>query len=124
MKKQHAIQVLNRIKAMQATKSKLRQLGVCLADYEDGVTLLKESVAILFAKDEKQFESILDDVQWWLYEKVDKVITLADGNKVDVTTPEAFVDWVEKFYGSSDESNCEADAGSNCKDVGGGNNQY
>ena len=46
----------------------------------------------------KNFEKALNDVQWWLYEKVDKIITLGDKSKVDVNTPEAFIDWLERWY--------------------------
>jgi hypothetical protein len=98
MKKQFAIRTLKRIKAIQQTHRKLKALGVDLIDYENGVDLLEESVALLFAKDEKNFKTALDDVQWWLYEDVDKIITLDDKSKVDVSTPEAFIDCLERWY--------------------------
>jgi hypothetical protein len=101
MKKEHAINVLNRIRSIQDTKSKLRELGVDLIDYQDGVNLLEKSVAILFAQDEQQFGVVLDDIQWWLYEEVEKVITL-NGKRIDVTSPEAFVNWIEEFCASKD----------------------
>ena len=98
MKKEFAIRTLKRIKEIQETYHKLKALGVDLIDYENGVNLLEESVALLFVKDEKNFEKATDDVQWWLYEKVDKIITLGDKSKVDVNTPEAFIDWLERWY--------------------------
>ena len=98
MKKEFAIRTLKRIKEIKETYHKLKALGVDLIDYENGVNLLEESVALLFVKDEKNFEKALNDVQWWLYEKVDKIITLGDKSKVDVNTPEAFIDWLERWY--------------------------
>ena len=56
MKKEFAIKTLKRIKEIQETYHKLKALGVDLIDYENGVNLLEESVALLFVKDEKNFE--------------------------------------------------------------------
>lgn len=98
MKKEFAIKVLKRIKEVQLNHMRLKKLGVDLIDYEDGIGLLEEGVAILFTKDDKGFEMALADVQWWLYDKVDKIITLKDKSKVDVNTPEAFINWLEKHY--------------------------
>ena len=98
MKKNLATKILKRIKTMQARLSKLRELGVDLIEYETGVSLLEESVVLLLVKDENKFDKALVDVQWWLYENVDKVIILGDDSKIDVTTPENFLDWFEKWY--------------------------
>jgi hypothetical protein len=98
MKKQFAIKTLKRIKEIHETYFKLKELGVDLTEYESGVNLLEESIALLLTNNEASFEKALNDVQWWLYEKVDKVITLEDGTKVDVNSPEAFVEWVEDWY--------------------------
>ena len=98
MKKEFAIRTLKRIKEIQETHHKLKALGVDLIDYENGVNLLEESIALLFVKDEKNFEKALNDVKWWLYENVDKIITLGDKSKVDVNTPEDFIDWLDRWY--------------------------
>jgi hypothetical protein len=94
MKKEFAVKSLKRIKEIQETHDKLRDLGVDLLDFEDGVNLLEEGVALLFVKDEKDFDAAIDLVVWWLYEDVDKVITMADKSTVDVTMPEDFIDWL------------------------------
>ena len=52
MKKEFAIRTLKRIKEIQETYHKLKALGVDLIDYENGVNLLEESIALLFVKDE------------------------------------------------------------------------
>jgi hypothetical protein len=93
-----AVRTLKRIKEIQQTHHNLKALGIDLIDYENGVNLLEESIALMFTTDENNFEKALDDVQWWLYENVDKILTLKDKTKVDVNTPEAFIDWLEKWY--------------------------
>jgi len=102
MKKEFAIRILKRIKEIQETYHKLKALGVDLIDYENGVNLLEESVALLFVNDEKKFEDAIDHVQWWLYDRVDKIITLSDDFKIDVNKPEAFIDWIESLYISNE----------------------
>jgi hypothetical protein len=52
----------------------------------------------MFTENENDFEKALNDVQWWLYDNVDKILTLKDNTKVDVNTPEAFIDWLNKWY--------------------------
>lgn len=98
MKKEFAVRTLKRIKEIQQTHHKLKALGIDLIDYENGINLLEESIALMFTENENDFEKALDDVQWWLYENVDKILTLKDDTKVDVNTPEAFIDWLEKWY--------------------------
>ena len=98
MKKEFAVRTLKRIKEIQQTHHELKALGIDLIDYENGINLLEESIALMFTTDENDFEKALDDVQWWLYENVDKILTLKDKTKVDVNTPEAFIDWLEKWY--------------------------
>jgi hypothetical protein len=97
-KQQFAIKALERIKAIQDNYRKLRKLGVDLMEYEDGVGLLEEAVALLLCEDEKYFDNALNTVQWWLYEDVEKVITLKDQTKVDVTSAPAFVSWLDEWY--------------------------
>jgi len=95
MKKEFAIRTLKKIKEIQETHHKLKALGVDLIDHENG--LLEEIVALLFVEDEKNFKEALIEIQWWLYEDVDKIITLRDKSKIDVNTPEAFIGWLEKW---------------------------
>jgi hypothetical protein len=98
MKKEFAVRTLKRIKEIHETYDKLKALGVDLFDYENGINLLEESISIMFTENENDFEKSLDDVKWWLYANVDKIITLKDNTKVDVNTPEAFIDWLNKWY--------------------------
>lgn len=99
MKKEFAVRTLKRIKEIQQTHHNLKALGIDLIDYENGVNLLEESIALMFTTDENNFEKALNDVQWWLYDNVDKIININyNDTKVDVNTPEAFIDWLEKWY--------------------------
>ena len=99
MKKEFAVRTLKRIKEIQQTHHKLKALGIDLIDYENGVNLLEESIALMFTTDENNFEKALNDVQWWLYDNVDKIININyNDTKVDVNTPEAFIGWLEKWY--------------------------
>lgn len=99
MKKDFAIKALQRIKQLQATQRELKKHGIELLEHDEkSIDLLEECVALLFTKSEKDYESALADVQWWLYEKVDKIITLGDKTKIDVNSAEAFIDWLEKWF--------------------------
>ena len=99
MKKEFAVRTLKRIKEIQQTHHNLKSFGIDLIDYENGINLLEESIALMFTTDENNFEKALNDVQWWLYDNVDKIININyNDTKVDVNTPEAFIDWLEKWY--------------------------
>ena len=42
-----------------------------------------------------------DYISWWLYEDVDKIITDAFGNKIEIDTPEKFYDFLVNNYKQS-----------------------
>lgn len=98
MKKELAIRTLKRIKEINENRNKLKALGVDLIELVDGVNLLEGHVAAAFITNEDGFENALELVHWWLYDKVDKIITLANNSKLDVTTPEDFVDFLESHF--------------------------
>lgn len=43
-------------------------------------------------------KNVIDDIEWWLYEDVDKIITLKDGTEVDVTTLKDYTNYLFEFY--------------------------
>lgn len=43
-------------------------------------------------------EDIIDDINWWLYEDVEKEWTLANGTVVSVKTPEELYDAIQVIY--------------------------
>lgn len=98
MKKDFAIRALVSIKEMHETNSQLRKLGVDLTEFEMGVDSLEEAVSIMFSKDEEHFEHILEMVQWWLYEKVGKIIYYDEGDRLDLNKVEDFVNYLERSY--------------------------
>jgi len=54
--------------------------------------------AAAFITNEYHLDNALELVQWWLYEKVEKIITLGNNRELDVTTPEDFVDFLESHF--------------------------
>ena len=102
MKKEYIKKTLLRIKGLQDESSKLlTEFGIDLIEYNEGlISCLEESIVVLLAKDEKQFELIMDDIQWWLYEGVDKVITV-NGVRHDVNNIDDYVTWLLDWYSDS-----------------------
>ena len=97
-KKQFAIKTLNFLKLEIEKRKTFSKNGIEITEFiENYINKLEESVVMLFAKDEKQFEQILNDVQWWLYEDVKKVIYY-DKKEVKVDTLEKFINWIIKHY--------------------------
>ena len=107
MKKEYAIKVLEALKERSSKIHTLYSFGVNLIDFDEEVTQkMEESIAVLFCNDiEDNYKHILSDVGWWLYENVDKIITLKDGQKVDVNKVDDFVDWLSVHYADSSKPN-------------------
>jgi hypothetical protein len=69
-----------------------------MMEYDDPtISLLEEAIPNLYATNEKEYEEILGWVQWWLYEDVEKIITI-NGNAEDFTNVSDFIDYIEKYY--------------------------
>jgi hypothetical protein len=97
-KKQFAVKALKRILEIQSNYQELKKLGVDLINYENGVSLLEESIGLILFDDEEKFqEHVFIDVQWFLYENVKKEVQV-DDTIIDVSTPEAFIEWLSSFY--------------------------
>ena len=98
MRKQYAINTLNRIKEIQERQRQVHAIGIDLSEFLDPIfNPLEESIAIMYAKDEKSFETALGWVQWWLYEGVEKRIWIKE-EEIDVTKAEDFVGFLENEY--------------------------
>lgn len=98
-KKQFAIKTLNFLKLEIIKRKTFSNNGIEVTEFiENYINKLEESVVMLFAKDDKQFELILNDVQWWLYEDVKKVIYYNNKKEVKVDTIEKFINWIIKNY--------------------------
>jgi len=98
MKKSHAIKVLNRIQLIRHLHNNFQKCGVDISEYDDPtISLLEEAIPTLYATDDKMYDEILGWVQWWIYEDVEKIITL-NGKKEDVTNVSDFVDYIEREY--------------------------
>jgi hypothetical protein len=85
MKKEFIIRSLKKIKKVVSTNQKLYEFGVDLYNYDTCIDILEEAIVLLFTNDDKKFECILNDVQWWLYEEVEKIIHRPNDLNIDVS---------------------------------------
>lgn len=97
MKKKFAIEALKKIKEISEKTHTLYKLGVDLIEFENGTELLTKSLALLLVG-EKDYKEAIDDIDWWLYEDVEKKIYLNGKKTIDVETAEQFVDWLVDWY--------------------------
>ncbi len=98
MKNKIVIDALLLLRQMNETNRQLSKLGIELTTYENSNNLLEKSVVLLIVTNEDNFKKALDDVLWWLYETTPKILTYQDGSKLDLTTPQSFVRWLEVTY--------------------------
>lgn len=99
MKKEFVKKALQRIKDQQPKYSALKALGVDVMELQDQlINIIEESISVLLSNnDDKKHDLILQDIQWWLYENVDKIISY-DENKVDVNSLDNYVNWMFEHY--------------------------
>lgn len=102
MLKQYIIKALIRLKDNQAIHRQFYDLGLDATAYFDKtgyISLIEEAIATMLSNgDEKKFEAVLYEVQWWLYENVDHVYFYDDKPNVDVNKTEDFVNWLFDQY--------------------------
>lgn len=102
MKRDFCITTLDAILRQTEKRNKACNLGIDLIYYDhDFNTKLEESISIILAKDKAQQKLIIKDVEWWIYEDVEKVIVYPKrkkNNKIDVSTPAKFIDWIINHY--------------------------
>lgn len=98
--KNHIIKALNKIIERNELIGRLYGMGVNLMELDDTYTTLTEdSIAFLICGDNLEFyKAIREDIGWWLYDDVKKIITLKDKSEVDVTDAESFVNWITEYY--------------------------
>lgn len=103
MKIDFAIRALNKIKEIEERYYKLKDLGVDLIDFETGINIIEEAVTIMFSKDKKEFKLVLDNVQWWLYEDVDKIVYYKNGKTKDLNSIENFINYLDSEYNTKEK---------------------
>lgn len=103
MKRRFIKNALTRLRDRQKLLSNLTTLGVDISEFDlPMVSFMEEAISLLCAgDDEKKFELVLTDIQWWLYESVDKKITYLS-ESVDVNHIEDYVTWLFKHYEITD----------------------
>lgn len=98
MKVDYCIKAITRLESNKKRYQSLQDNGIDVMDFQEGfINLIEESIAIVLSHDEKSFELILADIQWYLYDKVEKVITVDEVN-IEVDTPEKLVNWIVGHY--------------------------
>ena len=110
MKKEFAIKALKSIKKLTEVREKLLELGVNIniSSLRTSDDMLHKAVAMFLLPEngnEKTLEAIIEDITWWLYENVDKVITVSNPNNSEeaekeyiVETAEQFIEWACDWY--------------------------
>ena len=108
MKKEFAIKALKSIKELTEVREKLLELGVDISGLRTSDDMLNEAIAMFLLPEngnEKTLEAIIEDITWWLYENVDKVITVSNPNNSEeaekeytVETAEQFIEWACDWY--------------------------
>ena len=88
--KNHIVKALNKVIERNELIGRLYGMGVNLMELDDTYTTLTEdSIAFLICGNNLEFyKAIREDIGWWLYDDVEKIITLKDESKVDVTEAE------------------------------------
>lgn len=94
MKKEEFIKTINILTKIDDTITKLYDIGVDiisspLCDYGIIADILWTYI---------YGEEGMDIINWWLYENVDKIITI-NGEDIDVTKVEDLYDFLNKYYG-------------------------
>lgn len=98
MKKEFIIEVLTKIKELNHKVHLLYKLGVNIIDLDLAISTLEKTIPnILVDTKNDSYKNIEDLVGWWLYESVEKVITV-DKEKVNVESMEDFVDFLIVNY--------------------------
>ena len=98
MKADIAAKALERLKTQLATASQLEKLGVNTTDYDTPyICMIEELICALFAKDDKEFDKVLEAVQWWLEGGGIKSLIMGKKKK-DVTNASDFVKYLTTNY--------------------------
>jgi hypothetical protein len=98
MKKEFIIEVLTKIKELNHKVHLLYKLGVNIIDLDLAISTLEKTIPTIIVNEKNDaYNHVSDLVGWWLYENVDKVITM-DEKQINVETMEDFVNFLIKNY--------------------------
>lgn len=94
MKKEEFIKIINTITKIDDIITKLYDIGVDIVNSPlcDYVRIADTLWTYVYG------DEGMDVINWWLYESVDKIITI-DGENIDVTKVEDLYDFLNKYYG-------------------------
>lgn len=98
MKKEFIIEVLTKIKELNHKVHLLYKLGVNIIDLDLAISTLEKTIPVILVDAENDnYKDINGLVGWWLYENVDKVLTIED-EKINVENIEDFVNFLIDEY--------------------------
>lgn len=84
--KERLAQCLTTLKAETEKRDEIYKHGVDLSNYDQTyITELIGLIVFLIEKDVK------DEIEWWIYENVEKVYSFNDGTKLNVEKPEDLI---------------------------------
>lgn len=94
MEKEEFIKIINSIIKIDDTITKLYDIGIDIINSPlyDYVKIADTLWTCIYGKEG------MDIINWWLYESVDKIITVDDKN-IDVTQVENLYNFLNKYYG-------------------------
>ena len=99
MIRNYIIETLTRIKKINGAVHSLYKLGVDILNFDTGVDQLEKSIPLLIRGKKDEAYTYIDDlVGWWLYEEVEKIITLKENIKINLEKVEDFTDYLIKEY--------------------------
>lgn len=105
MIREHIIEILTKIKEIDATVHLAYDLGIDIINFDNGVALLEKSIPVLLREEkDDQFKWIDDLVGWWLYETVEKIIIVDENTKINLEKVEDFTDYLIKEYYKNNET--------------------
>lgn len=98
-KRENVINSLKRIKEIYAKNRNLKELGIELEEYtEPLMNVIEERIALSYVVNDRDYEEALKMVHWWLEDGETKTFAPEDGERLDLSSAESFVDWLSQYY--------------------------
>jgi hypothetical protein len=98
--KEFAVRALLELKDYQDKVNQLYKLKIDLIDFTNPTSLVEEALGLMFSNDKENYKYVLDNIQWWLYDDVDKIIYYGKDHKKEKSLKkvEDFVNYLWKEY--------------------------
>ena len=97
--RKNVINSLKLVKEMYAKNRNLKELGIEMEEYmEPLMNVIEERIALSYVHNDRDYEEALKMVHWWLEDEGTKTIVPIDGDRLDVSSAESFVQWLLQNY--------------------------